>query len=312
MNLLRKLSATIDRSAWTEARVCDALTQVFREVDTDFLAKYRTALDGTTAVVSLILGTALFTAWAGDSRAVLCQQRSPDDGIGTIPLTDDHRPGRESEADRVAQAGGTVVDLNEGAWRVAHMGFEERVREIRRAEQQGLGLIGKEPTALAVSSSFGDRDFKPVTCGKEIITVTPEVQCMRLDRSHKFIALVCDGIPDVMENESIVFDLAFVRDPSNSAADTKLACKALVQEAYNRGSGDNMSVILARFQWENVALAPPAKPAVLRAGASDESAVAALKRKHREGASTNPESTKAQKVEKEAENFVQAANENAL
>ena len=53
-----------------------------------------------------------------------------------------------------------MVWIEHHAW---EQGFEERVRELRRARAQGLGTIAKEPIALAVSRSLGDRDFKAVT-----------------------------------------------------------------------------------------------------------------------------------------------------
>lgn len=134
---------------------------------------------------------------------------------------------------------------------MAHLDYEDRIREIRLAEQKGLGLIAKEPVALAVCRSFGDRDFKPISGSKEIVTAIPEVTCLRLNRSHKFIALVCDGIPDIMQNEEILSELDFGRDP-DPVADTKAACANLVNEAYKRGSGDNVTVVMARFQWETI------------------------------------------------------------
>merc|ERR1712072_1438084 len=129
--------------------------------------------------------------------------------ITTVAMTEDHRPSDESEATRIRDAGGTVVDLG-GALRVAHHGYEEKVREIRRAAAQGLGVIGKEPVALAVSRSLGDRHFKAVM-GSDLLIATPEVRCYRLDKSHKFLALMCDGITDVMRNEEAVFELDYVR-----------------------------------------------------------------------------------------------------
>ena len=52
--------------------------------------------------------------------------------------------------------------------------------------------------------------------------------------------------PDVMRNEDIVQELLIKRDPS-PARDVRAACGALVQEAYKRGSGDNLTVILVRI-----------------------------------------------------------------
>lgn len=247
MKLLKRLTGEQSNAFWTDDRLCGALREVCEELDVEFLAKYRTAPDGSTVVAALITGARLFVAWVGDSRCLLCRHASQG-GIVTVALTDDHRPSTPSETDRVKKAGGIVVNFD-GALRVAHEGFDERIREIRRAAAQGLGTIGKEPVALAVSRSLGDRDFKAVT-GKALLVATPSVRSIELSPSCKFIVLMCDGISDVMSNEQVVFELDFVREPGDPAASVRKACGGLVQEAYKRGSGDNLTAILVQFEWE--------------------------------------------------------------
>jgi len=166
----------------------------------------------------------------------------------TVALTEDHRPSSKSEAERVKQAGGQIVNFD-GAARVAHQGFEEKMREIRRAQAQGLGTIAKPPVALAVSRALGDRHFKAVT-GKALLIATPSVRCVELNPSCRFVALMCDGIPDVMKNEEAIFELAYLRDAKDASANARAACGALVQEAYKRGSQDNLTVIYAQFEWD--------------------------------------------------------------
>mmetsp|Transcript_58409 Transcript_58409/g.136524 ORF Transcript_58409/g.136524 Transcript_58409/m.136524 type:complete len:410 (-) Transcript_58409:126-1355(-) len=302
LKFLQKVSAIKDAAHWTEKNLSSTLQEVSEELDADFLAKFRTAPDGCTLVVAVVLGTRLFVAWAGDSRCLLCRHTSKGE-IATVALSEDHRPSMPGEAERVQQAGGVVVNFD-GALRVAHQGFEERMREIRRAKAQGLGTIGKEPVALAVTRALGDRHFKAVT-GKALLSAKPSIQCVRLDESCQFVALMCDGIPDVMRNEEIVFELDFSRD-ADAAADVKAACGALVQTAYKRGSSDNLTVILARLQWTSEGV-KEVKPEKLVAKAVDvppasgdatqksdtqrqstisktegESAVAALKRQFKE------------------------------
>jgi len=252
LRILKKLSAVRNKNHWTDERICLVLKEVFVELDTDFLAKHRTSPDGCTAVAVLIIGNRLFVAWAGDSRAVLCRRASGGDVL-TVPLTQDHRPGLKSEAERVERAGGQIVNFD-GALRVAHVGYDEKVREIRRARSQGLGTIAKEPVALAVSRSLGDREFKAVT-GKELLVSTPSVRTVRLNRSCKFIALMCDGISDVMTNEEVVFELNFERKLDDASANARAVCGSLVQEAYRRGSGDNLTVVFVSLEWASESMA---------------------------------------------------------
>lgn len=290
VKLLKKLSVDPVTSKWDERRICGVLREICEELDTEFLAKFRTAPDGSTLVATLISGARVFTAWVGDSRAMLCR-RSSQGGILTVPLTEDHRPAVQSEADRVIKAGGNIVDFGGGIWRVAHEGYEEKVRELRRAQAQGLGTIGKEPVALAVSRAMGDRDFKAVT-GKALLIATPDVRCVRMDKSVKFLALMCDGIPDVMRNEDAIDQLVIRRDP-NPETDIRAGCGALVQEAYKRGSEDNLTVIVIRFEWEgDVDVAAAKRSAGVSNGSSGESAVAASKRRRLEMAAA----VKAQKI----------------
>merc|ERR1712232_487919 len=102
---------------------------------------------------------------------------------------------------------------------------------------------------MAVSRSLGDRDFKAVTRGKDIISGTPEVCKLRLDSSHNFLVLMSDGVTDVMANEEIVHKLA-CHVGLDSKPDTHGACKALVQEVLQRGSSDNVTVVLAILDWQ--------------------------------------------------------------
>mmetsp|Transcript_42913 Transcript_42913/g.96398 ORF Transcript_42913/g.96398 Transcript_42913/m.96398 type:complete len:283 (-) Transcript_42913:12-860(-) len=61
--LLKKLSANTDAASWTDEAVSECLKGVFEELDSDFLAKFRTSNDGATAVVVLVLGSRVFVAW---------------------------------------------------------------------------------------------------------------------------------------------------------------------------------------------------------------------------------------------------------
>lgn len=273
--LLKKLSADTNKESWTEERFTSLFKEICEELDTEFLAKFRTAPDGCTVVVALITGTRLFVAWVGDSRCVVAQ-RSDEGFIVPVPLTEDHRPDIEAEAERVTKAGGIIVDLSGfGLLRVAHTGYEERIREIRRAQAMGMGVIGKEPIALAVTRALGDREFKAVT-GRALLVPTPDVKCFRLNQRHKFMALMCDGIPDVMTDDEALAELERTRQSQrvgDAAAKARAACGALVQEAYKRESQDNLTVVLVQLIWPG-----PPDEFVLQAKVDEKAAAAAGKR----------------------------------
>lgn len=290
--LLKRLSANTDRSAWTDDAVSKMLAEICEEIDTEFLARSRTVVDGCTFAAALLTGTRLFVVWLGDVRCVVGQHQPGLETAASLSLTEDHRAATPAEAERIKQAGGVVIDYGNGYAIVAHDGYEERMRELRRAQASGLGSIGKEPMALNVSRAFGNRDFKAAS-GKALLVSTPGTRVLHLDRSHKFVALVCSGVPQVMPDADVVTELDLLRDVGDIPADVRAGCGALVQEAYGLGSTHNLTAILVRLQWPgqapyprklaSVAKAEKAAKALMEA-AQSESAHAASKRRRLETA----------------------------
>uniref|UniRef100_A0A803LX43 protein-serine/threonine phosphatase n=1 Tax=Chenopodium quinoa TaxID=63459 RepID=A0A803LX43_CHEQI len=58
---------------------------------------------GSTAVVAIVTPDKIIVANCGDSRAVLCRNGEP------FPLSDDHKPDRPDELNRIEEAGGRVI-----------------------------------------------------------------------------------------------------------------------------------------------------------------------------------------------------------
>merc|ERR1711871_199823 len=93
------------------------LTKGYSACDQAFCAEAQAAevRSGTTAVACLLRGPSrdklkLYTANCGDSRAVLCRS-----GKAVRP-SDDHKPDRKDEHERILQAGGSVLQIGE-TWR---------------------------------------------------------------------------------------------------------------------------------------------------------------------------------------------------
>mgnify|MGYP003480081875 CR=1 FL=1 len=59
---------------------------------------------GCTACVVFITATKIFTANAGDSRAVLCRKGH------CVPLSNDHKPENETERKRIYALGGDIIN----------------------------------------------------------------------------------------------------------------------------------------------------------------------------------------------------------
>ena len=165
----------------------------------------------------------LVTAHCGDTRAVLGRRGK------AFQLTDDHKPNDPDEKKRVTQAGGNVMQLY-GIWRVT--------QQLRRPTN-GIpaGTMG-----LAVSRAIGDLLWKEP---KKIVSPDPTVTVYDVDFEEDEFMIICsDGIFDVITNDEVVkFTRPFVKE------DPKTACQILVDMANKRGSMDDKTVQIVRFNW---------------------------------------------------------------
>ncbi|KAM0881842.1 hypothetical protein ACQ4PT_032681 [Festuca glaucescens] len=115
-----------------------AISESYKETDADFLAAETTICrdGGSTASTAILVGKHLYVANVGDSRAVISKAGK------AIALSDDHKPNRSDERERIENAGGVVTFS--GTWRVGGV--------------------------LAMSRAFGDRLLK------QFVVAEPEIQ----------------------------------------------------------------------------------------------------------------------------------------
>ena len=129
-------------------------------------------------------------------------------------LTYDHRAEDEEEQDRITRAGGFI---NRG-----------RV----------LGI-------LAVTRSFGDHGMKDFVCADPYMTHTNLVERqggVNNEEEVPLLILACDGVWDVLTDQEageLILEHYF-----RIGAPFQDAGKLLVQEAIQRGSGDNVTAIV--------------------------------------------------------------------
>mmetsp|Transcript_37084 Transcript_37084/g.109357 ORF Transcript_37084/g.109357 Transcript_37084/m.109357 type:complete len:589 (-) Transcript_37084:244-2010(-) len=187
----------------------DALREAFIKTDEEFESNEAACITGSTAVVALIGRNRCFVANCGDSRAVLCRAGR------AVQLTDDHKPERQDEAERVERAGGHVLYWN------------------------GHRVMG----VLAMSRAIGDHGLRPY------IIPDPEVSVVARSHDDEFLILASDGLWDVMSNQETV-DLA-VRCLARAAekgagrkAAVRIAASVLTKAAIDRGSKDNVTVVI--------------------------------------------------------------------
>ena len=109
-----------------------------------------------------------------------------------------------------------------------------------------------------MARSFGDLELKQP---KALVTSRPEIGVYELEPGDSYVLLGCDGVFDVCSNEDVVATVARARleaglppsqQPFFSERFTlKQACGAVVNEAYHRGSSDNISVLCVGLEWDH-------------------------------------------------------------
>lgn len=157
-------------------------------------------------------------AHCGDSRAVFCVGQE-------LICSEDHKPQREDETERIRAAGGTVE----------HGSF-------------GGGPL-RVDGALAVSRAMGDFQFKPIDMAPSACKVTALPEVMTIDRCSPgdWLLLACDGVFDVMENEDVQqFVSSRLRDAGETADGGQIMVD-LLKLCLNKGSKDNCTACLIQL-----------------------------------------------------------------
>lgn len=179
-----------------------AIVETYKQTDQEYLKaennQHRDA--GSTASTAVLVGDKLFVANVGDSRAVVSI-----DGKAHA-LSNDHKPNRVDERQRIEDAGGVV--MWSGTWRVGGV--------------------------LAVSRAFGDRLLK------KYVVAEPEIQEKPITSDVEFLLLASDGLWDVVSNQDAVTMVQNIQDAEEAA-------KRLTDEAYKKGSADNITCVVIRF-----------------------------------------------------------------
>ncbi|KAK9800175.1 hypothetical protein WJX73_003721 [Symbiochloris irregularis] len=208
-----------------------ALVKGFLEVNESLTAtRIDCEFSGSTAVVSLLRGTTLTTAWVGDSRCVL-GRRVGAGSFEAIPLTRDHKPTVKDEKARILAENGRVERL------VDEMG--QPIGPFR------VWLQRAWVPGLAMSRALGD-----ALAHKVGVTSVPELCITELTPDDAFIILASDGVWEFIGNQEAV-------DIIGSSKSVEEGCRSLVDEAHHRwlveeeGVVDDITAVCVHFSYAN-------------------------------------------------------------
>lgn len=162
---------------------------------------------GTTALTALIFGRILLIANAGDCRAVLGRRGR------AIELSRDHKPNCKTERLRIEKLGGIIYD----------------------------GYLNGQ---LSVARALGDWHMKGTKGSLCPLSAEPEFQETTLTEEDEFLIMGCDGLWDVMSSQCAV---TMVRKELMLHNDPERCSRELVQEALQRNSCDNLTVVVVCF-----------------------------------------------------------------
>lgn len=211
-------------------------------IDHNGIMQHSTDSSGTTAITAFLQNNVLHLAWVGDSRAILIRNGK------VFLVTNDHKPDMQSERLRIENAGGKVILDKQKTHRI---------------------------NGLSLSRALGDFREKKMNSGALI--ATPEILQTEI-QDDDILVIACDGLWDVMTNEEIAYLINNLMKENDSAlkkkyyfypnlglnsyqkynikpektqeygnTHMKLISRALRDEAYNKGSLDNISVMVIHF-----------------------------------------------------------------
>lgn len=222
LHLFLQEHITVEPNQMRNILLSSAIAQVEYEL------KKQNEKSGTTAVTAVIEKGHLYCGWVGDSRAILIRDKK------VILATKDHKPNIPLEKQRIENCGGTVTNpwRNDSSYRAW-------------------------PLGLAMSRSLGDIREKAKLENKGII---PEAEIVEdILQEGDLLILASDGLWDKLSNEEVGKKIIeFNKNKSerknlwpiwqNGDNDLSAITTLLIDEALEKGSRDNISVLLVAIE----------------------------------------------------------------
>ena len=196
--------------AQPKAGAADALRHVFTDLHEGFVRSTGADDSGCTALAALSTADDVLVANAGDCRCVLWRVDAHGEQQ-LVELNEEHTSDLPAERARVEAAGATISKTMDGKLRVG--GIIQVTRCIGDAPLRHLGLISE-----------------------------PSMRHVQVTAEDKALVLASDGLWDVMPHARVLHCL------QHTAKSPDLIAKRLLQEALDRGTNDNTSVVVVFLQ----------------------------------------------------------------
>jgi len=166
------------------------------------------------------------------------QQPTVVNRVTVKPMSFDHDPNSETERKRIEAAGAAVEETRYADIEGKECVIYKVVREKNKLDKD----------RLAMARSFGDIEWKnndKLKPEEQAVSAEPDVLVHDRTSDDTFLVIACDGIWDVMTNDEVG---QFVADRVQSGLDREAVLShvadLLLEECFNRGSADNMSVVV--------------------------------------------------------------------
>lgn len=154
---------------------------------------------GSCAITFLAFNNSLFIINTGDSRAIISQ----NGGLKAVAVSEDHKPGNQSEFTRIIENGGELYRMSFNKKTSQNMFYfaktHSQMKKIDDLETNSKHLIfgpwRVRPGGLSVSRSFGDLESKIPSLGgiTGVVISEPEITEFKLEDTD-FVFLACNII----------------------------------------------------------------------------------------------------------------------
>jgi protein phosphatase 2C family protein 2/3 len=222
--LAENLHRFIFRHLSSSSDIKESLKTSFSQAESHFInscLQKTSDKSGSCATCALITENFIYLANTGDSRAIIGTGKGK-----VLQVSEDHKPAVESEKSRIEKAGGVIVPGNR------------------------FGVARVLPGRLSVSRSFGDVTAKMKHLGglPGVLIASPDIYRVKMQESLDYLLIASDGIFDVLSNEEVnqmVWEGLLYN--GNYSERLGKAVSAVIDLALERGSSDNVTVILVGF-----------------------------------------------------------------